>query len=267
MIVTLPEFFNNPSIIEIGGLRIQYYALTWILSAVFIYLFLKKHPLKKKLGMSDELLNDLIFMYGLFFGAMLGGRVGYMFFYGMEQLISNPLSLFFVWEGGLSFHGGLIGVILSIAIFAKQKSFSFWKLADMISVSIPIGLFLVRVGNFLNGELFGRPTDGSWGFIFPTDPFQLPRHPSQLYEGFYEGIFLIILMTLVQKNLNLAGGVLSGIFLISYGIGRFIIEFFRQPDWHLGFVIGELSMGQLLCIPMIVLGILIILKKRNETVS
>jgi phosphatidylglycerol:prolipoprotein diacylglycerol transferase len=267
MIVTLPEFFNNPSIIEIGGLRIQYYALTWILSAVFIYLFLKKHPVKKALGMSDELLNDLIFMYGLFFGAMLGGRVGYMLFYGLEQLLSNPFSLFFVWEGGLSFHGGLIGVILSIAIFSKQKGFGFWRLADMISLSIPIGLFLVRIGNFLNGELFGRPTDGSWGFIFPTDPFQLPRHPSQLYEGFYEGIFLFILMTLVQRKLTLAGGVLSGIFLISYGIGRFIIEFFRQPDWHLGFVVSELSMGQLLCVPMIILGIFIILKKRNETVS
>jgi len=105
--------------------------------------------------MTDDSLNDLIFMYGLFFGAMLGGRVGYMFFYGLDQLLSNPLSLFFVWEGGLSFHGGLIGVVVSIAIFAKRQGFNFWKLADMISVSIPIGLFLVRIGNFLNGELYG----------------------------------------------------------------------------------------------------------------
>ena len=110
MIVTLPEFFNNPSILEIGSFRIQYYALTWILSAVFIYLYLKKHPIKESMQMTDDSLNDLIFMYGLFFGAMLGGRVGYMLFYGLDQLLSNPLSLFFVWEGGLSFHGGLIGV-------------------------------------------------------------------------------------------------------------------------------------------------------------
>ena len=145
MIIALPEFFNNPSILEIGSFRIQYYALTWILSAVLIYLYLKKHPIKESMQMTDDSLNDLIFMYGLFFGAMLGGRVGYMFFYGLDQLLSNPLSLFFVWEGGLSFHGGLVGVVVSIAIFAKRQGFNFWKLADMISVSIPIGLSLIHI--------------------------------------------------------------------------------------------------------------------------
>ena len=267
MIVTLPEFFNNPSILEIGNFRIQYYALTWILSAVFIYLYLKKHPIKESMQMTDDSLNDLIFMYGLFFGAMLGGRVGYMLFYGLDQLLSNPLSLFFVWEGGLSFHGGLIGVVVSIIIFAKRHGFNFWKLADMISVSIPIGLFLVRIGNFLNGELYGRPTDSNWGFIFPTDPFQLPRHPSQLYEGIYEGIIIFGLLLMVQRFWTLASGSISGLFLISYGLGRFIIEYFRQPDWHIGFVLGDLTMGQLLCIPMIILGTLILLRKENETVS
>ena len=267
MIITLPEFFNNPSILEIGSFRIQYYALTWILSAVFIYLYLKKHPIKESMQMSDDSLNDLIFMYGLFFGAMLGGRVGYMLFYGLDQLLSNPLSLFFVWEGGLSFHGGLIGVVVSITIFAKRHGFNFWKLADMISISIPIGLFLVRIGNFLNGELYGRPTDSNWGFIFPTDPFQLPRHPSQLYEGMYEGIIIFGLLLMVQRFWTLAAGSLSGLFLISYGLGRFIIEYFRQPDWHIGFVLGDLTMGQLLCIPMIILGTLILLRKENETVS
>ncbi|MEK9649992.1 MAG: prolipoprotein diacylglyceryl transferase [Gammaproteobacteria bacterium] len=266
MIITLPDFFNNPSLLEIGSIRIQYYALTWALSAVLIFLYLKKHPLKKSLKMTDDDLNDLIFMYGLFFGAMLGGRIGYMFFYGLDQLLSNPLSILFVWEGGLSFHGGLMGVILSIVIFAKQKGFNFWDLADMISISIPIGLFWVRIGNFLNGELYGRPTDGSWGFIFPTDPFQLPRHPSQLYEGIYEGIVLFLALMFFQRLSSLKAGALSGIFLISYGFGRFIIEFFRQPDWHIGFVLSKLTMGQMLCIPMVILGIFIILRK-NETVS
>ena len=177
MIIELSDFFNNPSLIEIGWIRIQYYAVTWVLSAIFIFQYLKKHQIIGELKLSTDQVNDIVFLYGLIFGAMLGGRCGYMFFYGFDQLASNPLSLFFIWEGGLSFHGGLMGVIVSLYVYSYQHRISFLRLADAICMAMPIGLGLVRIGNFLNGELYGRPTDGTWGFIFPTDPYGFTRHP------------------------------------------------------------------------------------------
>lgn len=259
MIVELPPFFNNPSLINLGWLQVQYYALTWVLSAVFIYQYLKNHLIIKELGLSEEKVNDLVFLYGLIFGAMLGGRVGYMLFYGLDQLLDNPLSLLFVWQGGLSFHGGLMGVIISLYVFSLQQSISFLRLADSICAAMPIGLGLVRIGNFLNGELYGRETDGSWGFVFPTDPYGLTRHPSQLYEAFFEGLVLFGLLMLIGKLIQ-RKGVLSASFLIGYGIIRFCIEYFRQPDSHMGFVALQFSMGQLLSLPMIIIGLIILFK-------
>ena len=148
MIVELSEFFNNPSLIDFGFIKIQYYAVTWVLSAVLIFQYLKTHPIILGLGLSEEQTNDIVFLYGLIFGAMLGGRVGYMFFYGLDQLAANPLSLFFVWEGGLSFHGGLMGVIVSLYVYSVKHSISFLRLADAICAAMPIGLGLVRIGNF-----------------------------------------------------------------------------------------------------------------------
>jgi len=268
LIIELSEFFNNPSLIDIGFLKIQYYAVTWVLSAVLIFQYLKTHPIIKDLGLTVEQTNDIVFLYGLIFGAMLGGRVGYMLFYGLEQLAANPLSLFFIWEGGLSFHGGLLGVILSAYVYSIKQSISFLRLADAACASTPIGLGLVRIGNFLNGELYGRSTDGSWGFIFPTDPYGLPRHPSQLYEAFFEGILLFLLMMWISKNTKRTG-VLSGSFLMGYGTIRFFIEFFRQPDAHMGFITLQLSMGQLLSIPMFIIGLILLTKslKKHEAIS
>ena len=254
MIIELSDFFNNPSLISLGPLNIQYYAVTWVLSAYFIYLFLKTHPITKELALSVDQVNDLVFLYGLIFGAMIGGRIGYMFFYGTDQLVNDPLSLFYIWQGGLSFHGGLAGVIVSTIIFSKKFQLDFFRLTDGITLAMPIGLGLVRIGNFLNGELYGRATSGEWGFIFPTDPFGLPRHPSQLYESFFEGIILFVVLTIINKKTS-RRGIVSASFLILYGLTRFFIEFFRQPDAHIGFVALEwLSMGQLLCMPMIFAG-------------
>ena len=188
---------------------------------------------------------------------MCGGRVGYMLFYGSDQLLNNPLSLFYIWQGGLSFHGGLMGVVISFLVFAKKNSLSFFRLMDGVALSMPIGLGLVRIGNFLNGELYGRPTDGSWGFIFPTDPYGLTRHPSQLYEAFFEGIILFLLLMWIGKNTSKTG-VISGSFLMGYGVIRFLIEFFRQPDAHMGFITLQLSMGQLLSIPMFIIGLILL---------
>jgi len=199
---------------------------------------------------------------------MLGGRVGYMFFYGLDQLASNPLSLFFIWEGGLSFHGGLMGVIVSLYIYSYKHGISFLRLSDSICAAMPIGLGLVRIGNFMNGELFGRPTDGTWGFIFPTDPYGLTRHPSQLYEAFFEGFFLFILLMFIGTKNN-KQGIISGSFLMAYGLIRFFIEYFRQPDSHMGFVALQLSMGQLLSIPMVIIGLILLTKslRKNEAIS
>ena len=263
MIIELSEFFNNPSIIEIGSLKIQYYAVTWLLSAVFIYLFLSRNKIITEIGLSNDDVNDMVFLYGLFFGAMCGGRIGYMFFYGTNQLISDPLSLFYIWQGGLSFHGGLVGVILSLLLFCKRKKIEFLRLIDGVALSMPIGLGLVRIGNFLNGELYGKATNGEWGFIFPTDPFGLLRHPSQLYESFGEGLVLFVILLIISKFTKIKGMV-SSCFLIFYGLIRFIIEFYRQPDAHIGYVaFDSLSMGQILCLPMILIGIVMFIYSRK----
>ena len=265
MIIELSDFFNNPSIIEIGPIQIQYYAVTWLLSTVFIYLYLKSHEIILDLGLNEEKVNDLVFMYGLFFGALCGGRIGYMVFYGTSQLLENPLSLFYVWQGGLSFHGGLVGVIVGLIIFCKKNNISFLRLMDAVALATPIALGLVRIGNFLNGELYGRPTDSDWGFIFPTDPFGFLRHPSQLYESFGEGVILFMLLFLINKFTKIHGIVCSS-FLILYGAIRFIIEFYRQPDAHIGYVALEfMSMGQLLCIPMMIIGFILLVYSRNKT--
>lgn len=263
MIIELSDFFNNPSILEIGFLKIQYYAVTWLLSAILIYLFLSKNKIITEIGLTKEDVNDMVFLYGLFFGAMCGGRIGYMFFYGTDQLISNPLSIFYIWQGGLSFHGGLLGVITSLLIFCKRKEVEFLRLMDGVALSMPIGLGLVRIGNFLNGELYGKSTNGEWGFIFPTDPFGLLRHPSQLYESFGEGLILFLVLLLISR-LSKVTGVVSSSFLVFYGLIRFIIEFYRQPDAHIGYIaFDSLSMGQILCLPMILIGIIMFIYSRK----
>ena len=264
MIIELSDFFNNPSLVELGPIKIQYYAVTWLLSAVLIYLFLRSNKIIKEIGLDNEEVNDMVFLYGLFFGAMCGGRIGYMFFYGSDQLINDPFSLFYIWEGGLSFHGGLLGVIISLIVFCKRKNIEFLRLMDGVALSMPIGLGLVRIGNFLNGELFGKPTNAEWGFIFPTDPFGILRHPSQLYESLGEGLLLFLILLLISQKTNIKG-IVSSSFLIFYGSIRFIIEFFRQPDSHIGYVAFDfISMGQLLCVPMIVIGFIILFYSRKN---
>ena len=264
MIIELSDFFNNPSLVELGPIKIQYYAVTWLLSAVLIYLFLRSNKIIKEIGLDNEEVNDMVFLYGLSFGAMCGGRIGYMFFYGSDQLINDPFSLFYIWEGGLSFHGGLLGVIISLIVFCRRKNIEFLRLMDGVALSMPIGLGLVRIGNFLNGELFGKATNAEWGFIFPTDPFGILRHPSQLYESLGEGLLLFLILLLISQKTNIKG-IVSSSFLIFYGSIRFIIEFFRQPDLHIGYVAFDfISMGQLLCVPMIVIGFIILFYSRKN---
>jgi phosphatidylglycerol:prolipoprotein diacylglycerol transferase len=202
-----------------------------------------------------EQVSDLLF-YG-FLGVVLGGRVGYVLFYQFDYFLSDPLYLLEIWQGGMSFHGGLLGVILAIFIFARKSQKSFLMVGDFVAPLVPIGLGMGRLGNFINAELWGRETDVAWAMIFPTDQLQLPRHPSQLYEFALEGVVLFAILYIISRKTQRLG-LASGVFLIGYGVFRSIVEFFREPDAHLGLYFSFISKGQILSIPMILAGIFII---------
>ena len=178
----IPEI--DPIALQIGPLAIRWYGLTWLAAFSSIYLLIKRY----QKNLNEDQISDLMF-YSLL-GAILGGRAGYIFFYSIEQFLSNPLSIFFIWEGGLSFHGGLLGVLVACYWLSKRWDMRFFLLMDRVAPYVPPGLGFVRLGNFMNSELLGRPTDQSWGFIFPSDPLGIMRHPSQLYQAFGEGIIL-----------------------------------------------------------------------------
>ena len=261
----LPEI--DPIALQIGPLSIRWYSLTWLMAFLSIYFLLSK----RTNNLDSEKISDLMF-YGML-GAIIGGRFGYMFFYGIEQLSKDPLSIFYVWQGGLSFHGGLMGVLVSCYFLSRRWNVKFFWLMDMVAPCIPPGLGLVRIGNFLNSELLGRPTDSAFGVIFPSDPSGILRHPSQLYQAFAEGIVLFIFLIWLSRKPKPTMNI-SGYFLMSYGILRFITEFYRTPDPHIGLVAFDVfTRGQILCVPMIVIGIYLIyyshLNKnlKNETVS
>lgn len=261
----LPEI--DPVAFQLGFLSIRWYSLTWLLAFGLIYLLALKNLNK----ISSNQLSDLMF-YGLL-GAMLGGRLGYMFFYSLDQLLSNPIKLFYIWEGGLSFHGGLLGVLFSSYLLSIRWHIRFLELMDFIAPYVPIGLGSVRVGNFLNSELLGRPTEVQWGVIFPSDPLGLVRHPSQLYQAFGEGVVLLIFMLwfIRRPRPHMAT---SSVFLIGYGVIRCFTEIFREPDSHIGFdLFNFISRGQLLSFPMIVLGVVLLFyaykkySKKDEAIS
>jgi phosphatidylglycerol:prolipoprotein diacylglycerol transferase len=186
---------------------------------------------------------------------VLGGRIGYILFYKPGEYLANPLQVFAVWKGGMSFHGGMLGVIVAMALYARSRGRSFLEVTDLIAPCVPTGLASGRIGNFINGELWGRHADPSlpWAMIFPQAPDRLPRHPSQLYQFALEGLLLFVLLWWYASKPRLRGQV-SGAFLLGYGVFRFIAEYFREPDAHLGLLALNMSMGQWLCIPMIVGG-------------
>ena len=248
--------YIDPIIFQLGSVAIRWYGLTWLI-AVFLIFLISKIRLKNLKNWNDEKLQELIF-YGLL-GAVIGGRLGYMLFYNFNELLLDPFSIFYIWQGGLSFHGGLLGVLTFIYIFSRSKwGSSFFESTDFIAPAIPLGLGSVRIGNFLNSELLGRPTDLPWGVIFPSDPYGVIRHPSQLYQAFSEGFLLLVLLLWFTKKPRPPKSI-SGIFLIGYGSVRFMSEFFREPDVHIGFDFLELiTRGQILSIPMILIGVMIL---------
>jgi len=216
-------------------------------------------------GWLPEQVDDLIFYAAL--GVILGGRLGYVFFYGFDQLLADPLYLLRIWQGGMSFHGGLLGVLVAAWLFGRKHGFGFFGTTDFVAPLVPIGLGAGRIGNFLNGELWGRVSDVPWAMVFPyAGP--LPRHPSQLYEAFLEGLVLFAVLWFYSAKPRPRMAV-SGLFLIGYGSARTAVEFAREPDAHLGFLAGDwLTMGMLLSLPMVVGGlVLMVLAYRNAKPS
>jgi phosphatidylglycerol:prolipoprotein diacylglycerol transferase len=248
----------DPVAVSLGPFDIRWYSLAYIvglvLGALYIDRINKKFAHIKNVSAFDDLM-----VWGVL-GVLLGGRFGYIFFYHPGYYFSHPLEIFKVWEGGMSFHGGLIGVTVAIYLFCRKHKVQFWKLIDLCAAAAPLGLFFGRVANFINGELYGRSTDVAWAVIFPTGG-DVPRHPSQLYEAALEGIvsFFILYYLIYHRKTLSKPGMLTGAFLLCYSTSRIIVEFFREPDVHIGFIANSLTMGQLLSVPMLLLGMVLII--------
>lgn len=248
--LTYPNF--DPIAFHLGPLAVHWYGLMYLIGFVggFAFLAVRLRTSPRR-GMTVEQLSDLIFYIAL--GVILGGRLGYMLFYDFTDMIHHPLRIFMIWEGGMSFHGGMIGVIVAMWLYARKIGKSLGEIADFVLPAVPIGLAAGRIGNFINDELWGRVTDVPWAMVFPNGG-ELPRHPSQLYEFLLEGVLLFIILWIYSRK-ERPRYAISGLFLLLYGTFRFIVEFFREPDIQIGFVaFGWLTKGQLLSIPMIILG-------------
>ena len=258
MIIIQPSI--DPILISIGFLDIRWYSLSYIFAFIFGSILIKKLN-KQSFNLLSSTQIDNFFVWALI-GVIIGGRLGYVFFYQPKLFFSNPFYLFEIWKGGMSFHGGLIGMILAIYLFAKKNNVKFFYLSDLVSIVAPIGLFLGRISNFINTELYGRVTDFPFAFIYPLIDNN-PRHPSQLYEALFEGIvlfFILYLYFIKNRERNLIGNI-SAYFLIIYSIFRFLIEYLREPDFHLGLFFNYFSMGQILCIPIFLTGIFILFRR------
>ncbi len=246
----------DPVIFSIGPLAIRWYALSYILGIVLGWRLLMRMADDPGAVLDRKQADDLVVWVTL--GVILGGRIGYILFYNFDYFIANPGAMLRVWEGGMSFHGGLLGVIAAIVLFARSRKVAWLGILDMVAVVTPLGLLFGRIANFINGELFGRPTDVPWAVIFPRGG-DLPRHPSQLYEAALEGLVLFIVLYLVKQKYGfLRRGLTSGVFLTGYALARSFVELFRQPDPQIGFLFGGATMGQLLSLPMLLLGLWLI---------
>ena len=245
----------NPILIELGPFRLSWYGLMYVFGFVASYLLVKYQMKQKDFGISKLEVENLYFY--LILGLVIGARLGYILFYDLKMYLENPFEIVAIWHGGMSFHGGLIGVLIVGIVFCWKNKKSFWKVSDLIIVTAPMGLGLGRIGNFINGELYGRVTQVPWGMIFPKGG-PLPRHPSQLYESALEGGLLFLILWFLKDRRLPAGGLLA-IFLFFYGAFRFFVEFFREPDAQLGLVFRPFTMGQVLCALMVAGGVLLMI--------
>ena len=282
-LAALPFPDIDPVLIAIGPLGIHWYGLGYVVGILFAWWYSRKLASTPRLWANDsapmkpEDLDDFVVWAAV--GVVAGGRIGYILFYDFARYIANPLDMVAIWQGGMSFHGGLLGVTLAMILFARRRGIPTWSLFDVVAAGVPVGLGLVRVANFINAELWGRPTDVSWGVIFCNDRLRnlqtglcaagdVPRHPSQLYEAGLEGIVLfLVLLWLVWglKKLKTPGFV-GGAFICGYGLSRIIVEFFRVPDAQIGYLLGGwLTMGMVLSLPMVFAGIWVMATAKPAT--
>ena len=267
--LTYPDI--NPVAFHIGTWPVHWYGLMYLIGFLGGWGVLSLRLRYSSRGFTQDQLSDIIFYSAV--GAIVGGRIGYMFFYDWRIVFSDPLLIFQTWKGGMSFHGGLLGVLLALFFCARKMKKPFLALTDLIAPAVPIGLGAGRIGNFINGELWGRVTDIPWGMIFPNAGLS-PRHPSQLYEFALEGVLLFSILWLYSRKPRPLGAV-SGLFAICYGVFRCAVEFFRMPDLQIGYIaLGWFTEGQLLSIPLILVGIILMVfaykmgkDKKHETIS
>ena len=255
-------FINNfdPVAIQIFSIEIRWYSLAYIFGILIGWLYCKKILIKDK--NISKLFDDLISY--LIIGIILGGRLGYVIFYNLEYFSNNPIEILMIWQGGMSFHGGLLGVLAATIIYAKKHNVNKFIFLDLIAGSAPIGIFLGRIANFLNSELYGRETDILWSVIF-TRIDNITRHPSQIYEALLEGVILFyILFFFIKKNYLLKPGLISSLFLIFYSLFRFLVEFFRVPDEQVGLIYLNLTIGQIISLIFLSFGFYLFFIKKNE---
>lgn len=252
MALPFPEI--DPVVIAVGPLAVRWYALAYLAGFLLAWKYALWIVSRDPAQRPDK--DDIDgFIPWAVIGVILGGRIGYILFYQFDLYAADPLEAFKVWNGGMSFHGGALGVIAALFAYSMLHKFSLLRLSDAACAGVPIGLFFGRIANFINGELYGRVTDVSWAVLFPRGG-ALPRHPSQLYEAVLEGLVLFLVLFVLIRNPAIRNrpGIVTGVFLAGYGIARFMVEFVREPDYQLGLFWNALSMGQLLCVPMILFG-------------
>ncbi|MFO1162855.1 MAG: prolipoprotein diacylglyceryl transferase [Reyranellaceae bacterium] len=251
LVIPYPDI--HPVLFEIGPFAIRWYALAYIAGLVIGWQIMRRVCLQPPALLTPVKIDDFLVWAAL--GVILGGRLGYVLFYKPGFYLEHPLSILTLWEGGMSFHGGLLGVVGAILAFAMRNKVDPFMLSDLVAIVTPIGLFFGRLANFINGELWGRTSDVAWAMIFPRGG-PLPRHPSQLYQAFFEGVVLFAVMVAVWRLTDgrRRPGLLTGVFCAGYGVARIVGEVFREPDAHLGFLWGPLTMGMLLSVPMVAFG-------------
>ncbi|KZK86846.1 Prolipoprotein diacylglyceryl transferase [Pseudovibrio sp. W64] len=272
-LLAIPFPMIDPVLIEFGPLAIRWYALAYIAGILLAWRYMivtvRNSPLWNKTAHPTATDIDDFVMWATL-GIVLGGRLGYVLFYNLPYYLANPADILAVWEGGMAFHGGLLGMIVVLIIYSRARGLSGWTMFDLAAIAAPIGLFFGRIANFINSELWGRPTDVAWAVVFPTGGPE-PRHPSQLYEAALEGALLFFVLRLLSHRFKLLQkpGVLAGSFAIGYGLARTFVEFYRVPDAHIGYLAGFFTMGMLLSLPMVLIGIAVVIwaLKRNTEIK
>jgi phosphatidylglycerol:prolipoprotein diacylglycerol transferase len=264
-IVPFPSI--DPILVSVGPFAVRWYALAYIGGIVAGWMIMRRLAAAPPPVASREQVDD--FLTWTVLGIILGGRLGYVLFYRPSHYLAHPLEALMVWQGGMSFHGGMLGMIVAIVVYCRRQGIDMLAFGDRVATVTPIGLFLGRCANFINGELWGRPWDGSWAMVFPADPLQLPRHPSQLYQAALEGLALFAVMAVLasREDLRARRGFLAGVFLAGYALARITGEFFREPDAFLGFLAFGATMGQALSLPMLAVGLWLVATSGRRRVA